>query len=339
MGAGADRPGDPVVREPGADPLGSAAGGEERRDPLRVLDVVVDDRVAVDEPLAFGTAGARAERPRVEVRPVRAAVRRVRAARVAGGRGASVVEEGDDRVPLGPDLDLGLGHLREGALAGGGDGVGVGAAVVVGARTTGGPAPRRWLACQARASCTGRRPRGCRPPAGSSVSRRRSGRWSRTGWTRSCLRSHPSRSRLSARWRETRTRQARASAHGVACAQENLPYPRFLRPHFRKPGLVLQLWPSFFNLQHRCRTPPGSLAQVLLSVRREGASFRDDVRYSIYEGEGTDEEAPHSYRSVDDGPGRRDSRSDVNRQCCCGSGAGRAVRRERRQGERHPGFT
>src|SRR4029450_2607261 len=36
---GSHRPGDAVGREPGAEPEASAAGGDEDRDPLRVLDV------------------------------------------------------------------------------------------------------------------------------------------------------------------------------------------------------------------------------------------------------------------------------------------------------------
>ena len=112
--AGGSGPGRPVRGHPDSESPSAAAAGDEDGDPLRVRGVVDDPGIAEVVPMA----GAE----RVVVRPARAAVERIRAAADADRARVHVprvVIRGNDSVPLGPRLGLGLGHVRVGAFAAG----------------------------------------------------------------------------------------------------------------------------------------------------------------------------------------------------------------------------
>ena len=182
----ADRPGRAVVRRaPDAESLPAAARGtaarEEDGHPHRVHGVVDDRRVAGVRPPARRAAEG------VRVRPCRAPVGRARAARDADRArepARRVVVGGHDGVPVRPDLDLGLGDVREG-LREARDQILVGPAVDV-RRGRGELIERREARCSSPAHA--RRPRGSRRPGGSSASRGGNGRCSHNSPS---LRSEP----------------------------------------------------------------------------------------------------------------------------------------------------
>ena len=226
----ARRPRDPIRRRPHTDPLTPTARSQKDRDPLRMQRVKHHNRIAETSPMT------RTERPRVQIRPRRAAIRRIRTTLITARRRPRIVIRRHNRVPSSPHLRLRLRHMRGSPLTAR-DQIDVRPPIIIAGPETSEPATKNShpaaTGSQAHAHTQPKSP----PHANSSASQADTYRSSRRPHARTYPHSHPPPPRPSARSQTQRTRPTTANAHAVASAQTNLPYPcAFRAPQVRSLG-------------------------------------------------------------------------------------------------------